>query len=110
MKFKTFLAILFAIAAVVAVAAVVISKRRISLASDDEFTLDDYENAYEGLNDYESCDCENCADIADEATEKVASAIEKTSEKVSNVTDDFLSDVDDVLEKTSDSVREIRRF
>ncbi|GHU53162.1 hypothetical protein FACS1894132_04560 [Clostridia bacterium] len=109
MKFKTFLAILFAIAAIVAVAAVVISKRRIRLASDDEFDLDNYDNAYDELGDFE--DCAECAlEETEEIVEELAPVIEKTYERAAELTDDVLAGVDDLLEKTADNIREIRRF
>jgi len=115
MKLKTFFSLILAIAAVFAVAAFIISKRRINLESEDEFDLDDYDDVYEELDEYEPSivdedEVEEAEEVAEEVKKKideniVTQQIEKTYERSAKSTakfgDDALANVDDLLEKTA---------
>lgn len=123
MKLSTFVGILIAIAAVVAVAALVISKRKIKLGSEDEYDLDDYDVIDD---DYDVQD--EIQDAADDASAAFEDLIEESAETIkkkvvepvkqtvvqpiketfNQIEDSLLLDDDDLLDET-DNIR-INRF
>lgn len=127
MKLSTFIGILIAIASVVAVAALIISKRKIKLGSEDEYDLDDYDvidDDYDiGDEIQEATDSASAAfeDFIDEPAETIKKKIvepvqqivepvkqtvtqkivEPAKATINQIEDNLLDDVDDLLGETN---------